>query len=543
MRILFRGGRVIDGTGAPAVPADVLVEDGHVREIGAPSAPADREIDVSGSVIAPGFIDVHSHGDFTLGRDGLASAKILQGITTEVVGNCGLGVSPSNETVERFYDRLAPMIFGERSGHCFPDLKAQRAALEERGISVNAAALVPHGNVRCAVIGLEERAPSATELDLMRGLVAEAMDQGAFGFSTGLVYAPGAYATTEEIVELAKVAGRHGGLYATHMRDEGARLVESVEEAIRIGAEAALPVQISHHKAGGRFNWGKVKKTLRLVEEARERGLDVTSDVYPYTAGSTVLSAMFVPLWAFEGSQERLLERLQDPAMRARMIHDTKERLMKFAQLPGVLDKIFPKRLILPFVVKELSKVVVVSSAKDHPELEGKSLFEIAQARKKDVFEVILDLLVESELAVAAIAHVMSEDDVRTVLSHPTTMVGTDGFPQKEGKPHPRTYGTHPRVLEHYVRQEKLLSLERAVHKMTGLVAQKFGLTDRGVIREGAKADLVVFDPDRIHDRATYADPKNGPEGIRLVVVNGVITAEDGQHTGARAGRFLSRAA
>lgn len=543
MRILFRGGRVIDGTGAPALEADVLVEDGHVREVGAPSAPADREVDVKGAVIAPGFIDVHSHGDFTLGRDGLASAKVLQGITTEVVGNCGLGVSPANETVERFYDRLAPMIFGERSGHCFPDLKTQRAALEERGISVNAAALVPHGNVRCAVIGLEERAPTATELDLMRELVAQAMDQGAFGFSTGLVYAPGAYATTEEIIELAKVAGRHGGLYATHMRDEGARLVESVEEAIRIGTEAKLPVQISHHKAGGRFNWGKVKKTLRLVEEARERGLDVTSDVYPYTAGSTVLSAMFVPLWAFEGSQERLLERLKDPAMRARMIHDTKERLMKFAQLPGVLDKIFPKRLILPFVVKELSKVVVVSSAKDHPEIEGQSLHDIARARKKDVFEVILDLLVESELAVAAIAHVMSEDDVRTVLAHPTTMVGTDGFPQKEGKPHPRTYGTHPRVLEHYVREEKLLSLERAVHKMTGLVAQKFGLTDRGLIRAGACADLVVFDPDRIHDRATYADPKNAPDGIRMVVVNGVVTAEDGQHTGAKAGRFLARAA
>jgi N-acyl-D-aspartate/D-glutamate deacylase len=216
---------------------------------------------------------------------------------------------------------------------------------------------------------------------------------------------------------------------------------------------------------------------------------------------------------------------------------------MKFAQLPGLLDKVFPKRLILPFVVKELSKVVVVSSAKDHPELEGQSLYEIARARKKDIFEVILDLLVESELAVAAIAHVMSEDDVRTVLSHPTTMVGTDGFPQKEGKPHPRTYGTHPRVLEHYVRSEKLLSLERAVHKMTGQIAQKFHLEGRGVLQPGAAADLVVFDPDRIHDRATYADPKNGPEGIRLVVVNGVVTAEDGKHTGATAGRALSRAA
>lgn len=543
MRIRVANARVVDGTGAPSFQADVIVEDGHILSIGGVEGGVDRTLDAGGAVLAPGFIDVHSHADFTLPSDPLATAKVLQGITTEVVGNCGLGTSPSNETVERFYDRLAPMIFGERSGHCFSDLRAQRSALEGRGISVNAVPLVPHGNVRCAVIGLEERAPSAAELDRMRELVAEAMGQGAFGLSTGLVYAPGAYATTEEIIELAKVAGRHGGLYATHMRDEGARLVESVEEAIRIGTEAKLPLQISHHKAGGRFNWGKVKKTLRLVEEARERGLDVTSDVYPYTAGSTVLSAMFVPLWAFEGSQERLLERLKDPAMRARIVADTKERLMKFAQLPGVLDRIFPKRLILPFIVKELSKVVVVSSAKDHPEIEGKSLFEIARERKKDVFEVILDLLVESELAVAAIAHVMSEDDVRTVLSHPTTMVGTDGFPQKEGKPHPRTYGTHPRVLEHYVRSEKLLSLEQAVHKMTGLVARKFGLTDRGVIRPGARADLVLFDPEQIHDRATYADPKNAPDGIRCVIVNGEVTAEDGKHTGARAGRVLVRAA
>lgn len=543
MRIRVANARVVDGTGSPAFRADVVIEDGHVLSIGGVEGAVDRTLDAGGAVLAPGFIDVHSHADFTLPSDPLATAKVLQGITTEVVGNCGLGTSPSNETVERFYDRLAPMIFGERSGHCFPDLRTQRSALEGRGISVNAVPLVPHGNVRCAVLGLEERAPSAAELDRMRELVAEAMGQGAFGLSTGLVYAPGAYATTEEIVELAKVAGRHGGLYATHMRDEGSRLVESVEEAIRIGTEAKVPLQISHHKAGGRFNWGKVKKTLRLVEEARERGLDVTSDVYPYTAGSTVLSAMFVPLWAFEGSQERLLERLKDPAMRTRIVADTKERLMKFAQLPGILDRIFPKRLILPFVVKELSKVVVVSSAKDHPEIEGKSLFEIARARKKDVFEVILDLLVESELAVAAIAHVMSEDDVRMVLSHPTTMVGTDGFPQKEGKPHPRTYGTHPRVLEHYVREEKLLSLEQAVHKMTGLVARKFGLEDRGVIRPGARADLVLFDPEQIHDRATYADPKNAPDGIRCVIVNGEVTAEDGKHTGARAGRVLVRAA
>ncbi len=543
MRILVRDARIIDGTGAPSQRGDVLIEDEFIRSVGSPTTPADEVIDAKGAVLAPGFIDMHSHSDFTLPGDPEARAKTLQGVTTEVVGNCGLGVSPANATVERFYERLSPMIFGQEGQGCFSDLRAQREALEKRRVSVNVAPLVPHGNVRCAAMGLDERAPRPSELEAMRQAVALAMEQGAFGLSTGLVYAPGAYAETEEIIALAKVVSQHGGFYATHMRDEGARLVQSVEEAVRIAKEANVPLQISHHKAGGRFNWGKVKKTLKLVEDARAGGMDVHSDVYPYTAGSTVLSAMFIPLWAFEGSQDKLLERLKDPATRKRIVHDANERFMKFAQLPGILDRIFPKRLILPLIIRELSKVVVVSSAKRHPEYEGKSLFQIAKLRGQGIFDMILDLLVEEELAVAAIAHVMSEADVTAVLSHPTTMVGTDGFPQREGKPHPRAYGTYPRVIEHYVREQRAFSLETAIHKMTGLPAQKLGLTDRGVIREGARADLVLFDYEKVHDRATYADPRNAPEGFRHVLVNGALTVRDGQHTGARAGRVLSRSA
>ena len=267
------------------------------------------------------------------------------------------------------------------------------------------------------------------------------------------------------------------------------------------------------------------------------------SDVYPYTAGSTVLSAMFVPLWAFEGSENALLERLKDPATRARIVKESKERLLGFVRLPGVLDRVFPKRVLLPFILSELSKVVVISSVKRQHHYEGKSLAEIARSRGQELYDAMLDLLVEEETAVAAIAHVMHERDVTRVIAHPTTMFGTDGFPQREGKPHPRTFGTYPRILEHYVRERGVLTLEQAVHKMTGMVAAKIGLADRGIIRPGAKADLVIFDPENVRDRSSFADPRQSPSGVAHVFVNGTWTVKNGQHTGARAGRVLSRRA
>lgn len=541
MRLLIRDAHIIDGTGAEAEHGDVLVEDDHIAEVGATTLAPDEVIDARGMIVAPGFIDVHSHSDFTLPGDPEARAKVMQGVTTEVIGNCGLGLFPADERVERFYALLSPMIFGEPGGGCAVDLGAFRALLDARGISVNAAPLIPHGNVRCTAMGLEERAAKPSEIAQMRERVEEGMEQGAFGLSTGLVYAPGAFAETEEIVELAKVSAKHGGIYATHMRDEGSRLVQSVEEALRIGREAKVSVQISHHKAAGRWNWGKVGKTLEMIERARAEGLDVHSDVYPYTAGSTVLSAMFLPLWAFEGSQDRLMERLRDPETRKRIVEGSKERFLKLAQLPGLLDKYFPKRLLLPFVLFELSRLVVVSSLKNQRQYEGMTLREIQKARGQSLYDMLLDLLVEEELAVAAIAHVMSEDDVQRVMAHPTTMIGTDGFPQREGKPHPRAFGTYPRVIEHYVRERRLFGLETAIHKMTGMVARKLGMRDRGVVRPGAKADLVVLDAARVKDRATYQDPRRHPEGIAHVFVNGGWTVRDGKHTGARSGRVLGR--
>jgi N-acyl-D-amino-acid deacylase len=543
MRVLVRDGTLIDGTGAPSRRGDLLLEDGFIAEVGHTTLAPDAVIDARGLVVAPGFIDMHSHGDFQLPGDPDALGKVMQGVTTEVIGNCGLGLFPANERVERFYDLLSPMLFGERGGGCFRDVGAYRARLDQGGLGLNAAPLVPHGNVRCLAMGLEERACTAGELEQMRQTLDANMEAGGFGLSTGLVYPPGAYAETEEIIELAKVAARHDGIYATHMRDEGGRLVQSVEETLRIGREANVSVQISHHKAAGRWNWGKVKKTLAMVDDARASGMNVHSDVYPYTAGSTVLSAMILPLWAFEGSQEKTLERLRDPATRTKIIADSKKRMERLAHLPGGADEWFPKRFLIPFMIMGLSRLVVVSSVKNRHEYEGKSIARIARDRGQKVYDTMLDLLIEEELAVAAIAHVMSERDVERVMKHDATMIGSDDFPQREGKPHPRSYGTYPRVIEHYVNARKLFSLETAVHKMTGMVAGKLGLKDRGVLRAGARADVIVIDAARMHDRATYRDPRNHPDGVHHVFVNGAWTVKNGKHTGARGGRVLSRKA
>ena len=543
MRLRIDNARIVDGTGAPAFDGALTIADGHLAEVGEASLAPDAVIDAAGRVVAPGFIDIHSHSDRGILRYPTAPSRVHDGITTEVVCNCGLGLMPANDRVEKFYELIEPIVFGERGGGCYRDLDHFREGLEGRGISVNVACLVPHGNVRAALLGLEERPATQTERAGMREIVEQIMDQGAFGISTGLVYPPGAYAQQDEVADVVKAVAKYGGFYATHMRDEGSRVVQSVREALAIGREAGVGVQISHHKAAGRLNWGKTKKTLALVDAARAEGLDVHSDVYPYTAGSTVLSAMVVPLWAFEGSQDQLLERLKDPATRERIIADSKERFLQLVQLPGVLDKIVPKRLFMPLIMKAMSKLVVISSTKNQHHYEGKTLDEMRKMRGQELFEAILDLLVEEETAVAAIAHVMGEEDVQRVMRHPHTMFGTDGFPQREGKPHPRTYGTYPRVLEHYVRELGVLSLEAAVHKSTGMVAAKLGLTDRGVLREGARADVVIFDPAGVRDHATYEDPRSAPDGIDHVFVNGEHTVKDGEHTGARAGRVLSKRA
>jgi N-acyl-D-amino-acid deacylase len=394
-----------------------------------------------------------------------------------VCGNCGAGAAPANERMQQFYRRGVEGILGPVTEFAWRSLPEFYDAVRAAKPSVNAAFLVPHGALRVNALGWENRPPTSDELDTMRSLLAEGMAAGAVGLSTGLVYAPGAYAQTDELIELAKVVSKHGGIYVSHIRNEGAQLIEAVEEAIRIGEEGGCGVQISHHKASGKANFGKTKESLPVIDSARSRGLDVTIDAYPYVAASTALAAI---------APRGQLVREMDP-------HD-----------------------------------VMVASVKYQHQYEGKRLTEIASMMDLPVEEATSKLLRDEENGAVAVMFIMDEPDIRRVFSHETCMVGSDGIPSPTGKPHPRLYGTFARVLGQYAREEGLFSLEEAVRRMTSLPATKFRLRDRGELREGAWADIAVFDPAAIDDVATYEEPRQHPAGMRYVLVNGEAAVWEG---------------
>ena len=487
---LIRNGQVIDGTGAKARRADVAVAGGRIAAVGTVEGEAERDIDATGLVVAPGFIDVHAHDDVALLNNPGLDFTPSQGDTTVVCGNCGAGAAPANDRLQQFYARGLEGILGPVSDFAWRSLGEFYQAVRAARPAVNAAFLVPHGVLRVTAMGWERRPPSDDELATMKEHLAEGMANGAVGLSTGLMYRPGAYAETEELITLARVAARFGGLYVSHIRNEGAGLLDSVREAIRIGEEAGVPVQISHHKASGRANWGLTEQSLSIIEEARARGLDVTIDAYPYSAASTALAALV--------TRGRLVRGMEP--------HD-----------------------------------ILVASVKHQHQYEGKRLDEVATMMDLPVDEAIQRLLQEEENTVVAVMFILEEGDVRRVLQHPTCMIGSDGIPSPTGKPHPRLYGTFPRVLGHYVREEGLLSLEEAVRRMTSLPAAKFHLADRGRIAEGAWADLTVFDPERIADTATYDDPRRYPTGIAYVFVNGEPVVAGGAPVAGSAGRVLAR--
>ncbi len=488
--LLIRGGRLIDGSGTPARQADVAVTAGHIAALGAIEGEAAVAIDAAGMAVCPGFIDVHSHDDIALINVPGMDFKAAQGVTTVVCGNCGAGAAPANERFQQFYRRGVEGILGPVDEFRWRSLGEFYDTVRAARPSVNAAFLVPHGALRAAAMGWEHRPPTDAELSTMKELLAEGMAAGAVGMSTGLMYRPGAFAETEELIELAKMVARSGGIYASHIRNEASRLLEAVREAIRIGEEAGLPVQISHHKASVPANWGMTEQSLPVIDEARARGLDVTIDAYPYTAASTALAAI--------APRGRLIERM-DP-------HE-----------------------------------VMVVSVKHQHQYEGKRLDEIASMMDLPVEEATSRLLREEENSAVAVMFIMDEPDVRRVLQHHTCMIGSDGILSPTGKPHPRLYGTFPRVLGRYVREERLLPLEEAVRRMTSLPARKFRLSDRGEIREGAWADLVVFDPNSIADTATYEEPRQYPRGISAVIVNGQVVVEGGKPLNPSAGKVLSR--
>ncbi|MDR7495679.1 MAG: D-aminoacylase [Armatimonadota bacterium] len=525
--LLIRGARIVDGTGNPWWPGDVGVRGDRIVEVGdLRAAAARRVLDAAGAVVAPGFIDLHTHADFTLPCYPRAAAMVRQGVTTQLVGNCGFSPFP---VVPQRLDLLRAYAAFVDAGLSWDwrDAAGYAAALERLPLACNVALQVGHGAVRIAVMGFDDRPPSAAELDAMRRLVAGAFEEGVFALSTGLIYVPGSYARTDELVALAEVAARYGGFYSSHVRGEGDTLVGAIEEALEVGRRAGVPVQLSHHKASGRRNWGRVAQTLAMVDRARAAGQDVLADQYPYTAGSTTLAAT-VPAWAMQGGLDALLARLADPPTRERIRTE-----MAGGGAPG-------EREFEP-------EAIMISALPPGPDsaCEGMMLTEIAAARGEEPVDAALGLLERHRGAVQMVVFSMSEDDVRCVMRHPAVAIASDGWtlaPEAGGRPHPRSYGTYARVLGRYVREEGVLRLEEAVRKMTSLPARRLGRRDLGLIRPGCAADLVVFDPDRVADLATFQEPHRFCAGVSHVVVGGQLVIEDGRDTGARAGRVLRRA-
>ncbi|MBS7620018.1 D-aminoacylase [Candidatus Bathyarchaeota archaeon] len=519
--LLIRRGRVIDGTGNPWFKADIGIVDDRIEAIGdLKGESADTELNVEGLVVSPGFVDIHSHSDFTLLLDRRVESKIMQGVTTEVVGNCGTSAAPMNSEVKAYREKYMRAQLGDDFSFNWETMDDYMRLIDSRGVAFNVVPLVGQGTVRQNVMGYANRAPTEGELENMRKLIAESMEDGAWGMSTGLIYPPSCYADVNEISELAKILADYYGVYFTHIRGEGETLLDAVREAIEIGRRASVPVQIAHLKASGKEYWGKTAEALRIVEEGRKKGVDVTFDQYPYTASSTSLTAV-LPHWVHEGGAEKLLERIRDPATR-RAISEGPQNF-----------------------TRDWDTVMIVF-AKNHPQYEGKTISEIAEIEGKSPWDTTFDLLLAEEAQVNIVSFGMSEDDVRRVMQSPYMMVGSDGRAVTPkgilglGKPHPRYYGTFPRVLGHYVR-EGVINLQEAVRKMTSAPTQRIGLRDRGLLREGFKADIVVFDPEKVKDEATFTDPHRFPTGIPYVIVNGKLVVEKNKHTGELPGRALRK--
>ncbi|HEV8643399.1 MAG TPA: D-aminoacylase [Methylomirabilota bacterium] len=527
--LLVRDGTVIDGTGAPGQRSDVAIEGDRIVAVGAGlRGEAVRVIDATGHVVAPGFIDVHSHSDlFYLGCPA-AESKIRQGCTTEVVGMCSFSPAPvhpeRHELVRTWAGGIGARldIRWETFGQYLDVLRAARP-------SINVAHFVGHGALRLASVGPHDRPAGPDDLGTMERLLHEALDAGAFGFSTGLVYPPSAYGTAGELIALARSMAPRGGLYFSHVRGESSTVEDSIGEAIRIGEDGGVGVQIAHVKVGGRENWSKMDRVLKLIDDARARGVDVGGDVYPYHAGSTKMDNL-LPGWVHDGGTARLLERIGDAATRQRIVEEclvAGERWRTLSMGAVGFDEI----------------QIATCAQRD---LEGMTVAALAKKRGTPPAEAILHLLLEERATVSMIAFSQSPDNVAKVLAHPAIMIGSDslglatGPGPHPGKPHPRMYGTFPRVLGVYARERKLFSLETAVRKMTGLCAARLGLEDRGLLRPGYAADLALFDPNTVKDEATFADPHRYPTGIPYVVVNGAVVVDGGRFHAAGTGRVLT---
>jgi N-acyl-D-amino-acid deacylase len=520
---------LIDGTGAAPRRADVAVRAGVVVEVGDRlSAPVDAAtIDVTGLAVAPGFIDLHTHCDFTLPRYPRADSMVRQGVTTIVTGNCGSTPFPVDPGRQGLL-RESTAHLGDALSWDWSDAAGYADLLDGLPLALNVVLLAGHTSIRIAAMGFERRPPSDAELDVMRALVDNALGQGCAGLSSGLIYSPGSYADTDELIALAAVAAGRGGFYATHMRNEGPALLDAVEEALIVASRSGAALQLSHHKVLGRRNWGLTEQSLARVARAQADGVDVLMDQYPYTATSTTLTAL-LPTWMLEGGVAAMRERLRDETARA---------AARTEMLEGPTDG-RPRRDFEPDTVT----IASVHGGR-RPDLGGRSLADIAAAETREPVDVFLDLLRDEGGGVEVVIAAIGEDDIRRVMRNPSVAVASDGWtlsPAAGGTPHPRSYGTFARVLGHYARGEEVITLQEAVRKMTSLPARRLRMVDRGAVRPGLRGDLVVFDPAAVIDRATYEQPHRFCAGVQRVYVDGTEVVRDGEDTGAAAGAVLRR--
>jgi len=526
--LIIKNGRIIDGSGNPWVSGDVAIIGDRIAKIGKlDSSSAKRVIDAHELVVAPGFIDMLGQSEIALLIDNRSLSKLSQGITSEITGEGG-SIAPQDALT---LAQLQPDLDRYQLKVDWTTLDGYFVRLEKSGTPLNIGTYVGAAQIREAVLGDVDRAPTPEELEKMKSLVAEAMQQGAFGVSTALIYPPGHYAKTEELIELAKVAGQYGGIYASHMRSEGQSETAALEEALRIGREGQLPVEIFHLKVIGKPRWGSMPKIVGMIQAARDAGQDVSADMYPYVAGGTALASSLPP-WVADGGTEKLLERLKDPAIRTRIKQEMATEHPNWENLylgsgggAGVL--------VSGIVNPDLKKY------------DGQTLAQTATAQGKDPLDALMDMVLADKAQTGALYFIASEDDLRYGLKQPWTSIGLDGSelsldgPLFEPQSHPRAFGSVPRFLGHYVRDEHLLPLEQAIRKITSLPAQRERLRDRGLLKEGFFADITIFDPHSIIDKATYENPTQVANGVKYVFVNGQLEYEDGRLTGSKAGRVL----
>ena len=526
--LLVKNGKIIDGSGRPGYDADLAIKGDQIVRIGQlQTATAARVIDASGMVVAPGFIDMLGQSETYVLVDPRVMSKVMMGVTTEITGE-GESIAPINDRLikeQEDFNRRYKLTIDWRT------LDEYFSRLEKQGSGVNLGTFVGATQVREYIVGFDNRPPTPAELEEMKKLVAEAMKDGALGLSTSLQYVPARFARTDEIVELAKVARQYGGIYATHQRSEANALDESLNEVFAIAWSAKIPVEIWHLKTAYKKNWGRMPGVLKKISQARARGLDITADIYPYTAGSTSLSACLPP-WALEGGTEKMLGRLRDMAIRERLKKEITTDSKEWENI--YLGSGGPSGVLIGSVVN-----------RDLEGLQGKRVLQIAEEQKKEPLDALFDLILADHGQTGAIYFMMSEEDMRAAMRAPFVSFCTDSGarandgPLAGAKSHPRGWGSYPRILGRYVREEHLLSLEEAIHKLTGLPAARVGLRDRGLLREGMYADVTIFDPRQVIDRATFEMPNQHPEGIKDVIINGQISVDDGKRTPALAGRVI----